>query len=161
MKNKVMGKREYVLLFAISLVAFYTVLSMIGPLVPNSGISGSTVVGSVASGSGSGVCSGNIQLNFFPATPDVGTRASAIVSGLNNCNDKVVFVRQQTASGLTLKCSCVVSTGNGCGCSFNANGSICNSNTFYAQVDMNGDGSYNDAGESAVGTLNINGCQPV
>lgn len=156
-----MGNREYVLLFVISLVAFYTALSILGPLIPNSGFSSSTIVGSVAGGSSSGSCSGNLQLNFFPSTPDVGTRTTAIISGLGNCNGKVVFVRQQEPSGFVLKCSCVVSTGNGCGCAFQADSSVCSYNSFSAQVDMNGDGSYNDAGETATGTLNLNGCQPI
>lgn len=159
MKNR-MGNKEYALLFVISLVMFYTVLSVLNPGIPFVN-NGPSVVGSAGGEAGSSACSGNIQLSFFPAAADMGTRESAIVSGIQNCNGKIVFVRQQVGGNYILRCSCIVATGNGCGCSFSIDNSMCNSNTFTAQIDMNGNGSYNDAGEVSYTNLNVNACAPV
>lgn len=159
MKNK-MGNKEYALLFVISLVVFYTVLSLLTPFTPFQ--PSSTVVAGVGSGSsGSGSCSGNIQLSFFPDVLDVGGRTSALVSGLQNCNGKVVFLREQFSNDQVLKCTCIVETGNGCGCSFTVENSVCLNKDFYAQIDMNGNGNYNDAGETAIASMNLSGCQLV
>lgn len=162
MKKKTMGNREYAILFVVSLVAFYTVLSLLGPFagLPTSSSSNSIIAGVSGGGSSAG-CSGNVKLSFFPDTADVGLRASAIISGLSNCNGKVVFVREPVGNNFVLKCSCVVATGNGCGCSFSVDNSACRNNNFYAQVDMNANGDYNGAGETAAATMAINGCQIV
>ena len=151
-----MGRKEYIILFVISVVVFYTVLGLLGPFVglPSSG---QPIIAGVVS-SGTGECSGNIKLSFFPDTVDVGTRAAAIISGLQNCNGKVIFVREQVGSDIVLKCSCVVQTGNGCGCAFPVDSSVCSSPNFYAQVDMNANGNYNDAGETDVSEMSLNGC---
>jgi hypothetical protein len=155
MKTTTMGRKEYIILFVISVVVFYTVLGLLGPFV---GLpSGQPITAGVVGG-GSSRCSGNIKLSFFPDAVDVGTRASAIISGIQNCNNKVVFVREQVGSDIVLKCSCVVQTENGCGCAFPVDSSVCSSPNFYAQVDMNGNGDYNDAGETAVATMSLNGC---
>jgi hypothetical protein len=150
-----MKTKDYAILFAVSLAVFYTVLSLLGPFLPIPG--GSTIVASAGTSS-SGTCSGNLKLSFFPDTTDVGSRASAILSGLNNCNGKVIFVREQVNNDFRLKCSCVVSTGNGCGCAFSVDSSVCANTNFYSQVDMNGNGNYNDPGETTVSQINVNGC---
>jgi hypothetical protein len=156
MKNTAMGRKEYVILFVVSIVVFYTVLGLLGPFVGLPGASQPITAGVV--GSGSSGCSGDVIVSFFPDTVDVGTRASAIITGIQNCNSKVVFVREQVGTDFVLKCSCVVQTGNGCGCSFPVGSSACSSPTFYAQIDMNGNGDYNDAGETSVAQMNLNGC---
>jgi len=152
-----MKNREYVLLFFVSLVVFYTVLSLLGPFVPLPSFAGPIVTGGV-NGGNSDVCSGNIKLSFFPDVVDVKTKASAIISGLKNCNDRVVFVREQVGSDLVLKCSCVVVTGNGCGCAFPVDYQTCANRDFYAQVDLDNNGDYNSQGETAVATMTLNGC---
>lgn len=157
MKTTVMGKKEYAILFVISLVVFYTVLGLLGPFVGLPGSSQPIIAGVVGSSS-SGGCSGDVKLSFFPDIVDVGSRASAIISGIQNCNAKVIFVREQVGHDIPLKCSCVVQTGNGCGCSFTVDTSICSNSNFYAQVDMNANGDYNDAGETTVTAMNLNGC---
>lgn len=159
-KKTALGNREYALVFVISLVVFYTVLSLLGSFIPLPGLGGSTIIAGVTGGS-SGACSGNLKLSFFPDTVDVGTKASALMSGLQNCNGKVIFVREQVGNDLVLKCSCVVATGNGCGCAFTVDRSVCSNQNFYAQVDTNSNGNYNDAGETAVASMNLNGCQLV
>lgn len=153
-----MKTRDYAILFAVSLAVFYTVLSLLGPFLPFPG--GSSIVASVGS-STSAACSGNLKLSFFPDTATVGSRASAILSGLSNCNGKVAFVRQQVGTDFLLKCSCVVATGNGCGCAFSVDPSLCTNRNFYAQIDMNGNGNYNDAGETIVSQISVSGCTPV
>jgi hypothetical protein len=149
--------REYVLLFFVSLLVFYTVLNLLGPFIPLPGFQGTVVTGGVVPGN-SGTCFGEVKLSFFPDVVDVGTRASAIISGLNNCYGKLVFVREELANNLVLKCSCVVATGNGCGCAFPVDYTVCSNRNFYAQVDLNGNGDYNDQGETVVVSMDINGC---
>lgn len=153
MKKRTIGRKEYVILFVISVVVFYTVLGLLGPFVGLPGTSQPITAGVVGS-----VCSGDVKLSFFPDTVDVGTRASAIITGIENCNSKVVFVREQVGTNFVLKCSCVVQTGNGCGCAFPVDGSVCSNSNFYAQIDMNSNGDYNDAGETTVTQMNLNGC---
>lgn len=155
---KTVSNKEYVLLFFVSLVVFYTVLSLLGSFIPLPAFSGSTITGGVLSSS-SAVCSGDLRLSFFPDTSDIGSRASALISGLENCNDKVVFVRQQVGTDIVLRCSCVVATGNGCGCTFPVDYSACSNPNFYAQVDMDGNGDYNGQGETSVAALIANGCR--
>lgn len=151
-----MGRKEYAILFVISLVVFYTVLGLLGPFVGLPG--GQPITAGVVGSGNSGACSGNVRLSFFPDTVDVGTRVSAIITGIQNCNGKVVFVREQVGNDINLKCSCVVATGNGCGCSFPVDNSVCSNANFYAQVDMNSNSNYNDVGETAVTQMNLNGC---
>jgi hypothetical protein len=155
-----MRNSEYVLLFFVSLLVFYTVLSLLGPFIPLPSLSGTLVSGGLSGGSSLG-CSGNIKLSFFPDVVDVQSRASALVSGISNCNDKVVFIREKVGDDLVLKCSCDVATGNGCGCSFPVDYATCSSPQFYAQVDMDGNGDYNGAGETVVTNMNLNGCSIV
>lgn len=155
---KAIKNREYALLFVISLVVFYTVLSLLGPFVPFFSSSSSITGGALSTSTG---CSGTVKLSFFPEVVDVNTRASAIISGLDNCYGKVVFVREQIGNDMVLQCSCVVATGNGCGCAFPVDYSPCSNPSFYAQVDLNGNGDYNDAGETAVVRMAINGCRIV
>ena len=151
-----MKNREYVLLFVVSLLVFYTVLNLLGPFVPLPVSSGSVITGGVPGNSGT--CSGQIKLSFFPDVVDVGTRASAIISGIENCYGKVVFIRELVGNNLVLKCSCVIATGNGCGCAFTAENSVCSNRNFYAQVDMNGNSDYNDQGETSAAIMTLAGC---
>jgi hypothetical protein len=151
MKNK-----EYTILFIISFVAFYAVLSILAP-INLSGGGGTATIGGV-DGTQTDTCTGSIKLSFFPEQIETGTRMSAIISGLENCNGKVVFVRQQINNDLQLQCSCVVATGNGCGCSFAVPTNSCLYSQYYAQVDMNGNGNYNDVGETDVATATISNC---
>jgi len=150
MKNK-----EYTLLFIISFVAFYAVLSILAPINMTGG--GPATIGGVGN-SESATCSGSVQLSFFPEQIELGSRMSAIVSGLENCNGKVIFVRQLINNDLQLQCSCVVATGNGCGCSFAVPSNSCLYNNYYSQIDMNGNGDYNDVGETTVTTASIVNC---
>lgn len=154
-----MKTREYAILFAVSLVLFYSMLAILSPI--NTGTGGTPSIGGVLGGTSGGACSGQVQLSFFPASVQVGNRVSALVSGVQNCNGKVVFVRQQLDSDQKLMCSCVVATGNGCGCSFNIPLNSCAFQNYLAQVDMNGNGDYNDAGETALATLPVNNCPNV
>jgi len=153
-----MKTTEYALLFAVSLVLFYSMLAILSPI--KLGTSGTPSIGSVAGG-GSGGCSGNVQFSFFPDSVEVGNHVSALVSGVQNCNGKVAFVRQQLDTSQQLMCSCIINTGNGCGCSFTIPLNSCNFKTYLAQVDMNGNGNYNDPGESALATLPVNNCPNV
>jgi len=153
MKN--IKNREYALLFIVSLVVFYTVLNLLGPFVPLPFSSGSITGGALST---STECSGAVKLSFFPDVVDVGTRASAIISGVENCYGKVIFVRENVGNNLVLKCSCVIATGNGCGCAFTADSLVCSNKDFVAQVDMNGNGDYNSEGETTVATMNMNSC---
>jgi len=150
-----MNNKEYVLLFIISFVAFYSVLSILSPITNMGGGTG-TIGGTV--GGQANTCGGSIKLSFFPDSIELGARMSAIVSGLENCNGKVVFIRQQINNDLQLQCSCIVSTGNGCGCSFSVPTNACLYNNYYAQADMDGNGDYNGAGETSVVTASISNC---
>ena len=156
-----MKTREYALLFTISLVMFYSMFAILSPI--NIGTSTGGTVGSVLGGTAAtgGQCSGQVQLSFFPDTVQVGNRVSALISGVQNCNNNVVFVRQQTDSGQQLMCSCVINTGNGCGCSFTVPLNSCAFRNYLAQIDMNGNGNYNDAGESSLANLPVNNCPHV
>jgi hypothetical protein len=154
---KAIKNREYVLLFVLSLVVFYTVLSLLGPFVPFFSSSSSITGGVLSTSTG---CSGTVKLSFFPDVVDTNTRVSAILSGVDNCYGKVVFVREQIGTDMVLKCSCVIATGNGCGCAFPVGNYPCSNPNFYAQVDLNSNGDYNDQGETAVVTMPmpISGC---
>jgi len=155
-----MKTREYALLFAISLVMFYSMFAILSPINPSSG--GAASIGGVLGGTSSATgCSGQVQLSFFPETVQVSNRVSALVSGLQNCDGKIVFVRQQTTSDQSLMCSCVVNTGNGCGCSFTVPLNSCAYRNYMGQIDMNGNGNYNDAGETSLANLPVNSCPQV
>jgi len=155
-----MKTREYVLLFAVSLVMFYSMFTILSPLNTQGG---AATIGGVIGGSSStsGSCSGQVQLAFFPDTVQIGNRVSALVSGVQNCNGKVAFIRQQDSADQQLMCSCVINTGNGCGCSFTLPQNSCAFRNYLAQVDMNGNGDYNGAGETALGTLPVSNCPNV
>ena len=155
-----MSNKDYALLFVISFVAFFSILNILSPVTTFPG--GTPVIGGAGSTSGtdsSSRCSGSVQLSFFPESVDYGGRASAIMSGLENCNDKVVFVKQQIDADQDLKCSCVVATGNGCGCAFAIDSEqACSFSTYYAYVDMNANGDYNDQGETSTAALPVTSC---
>jgi len=154
-----MKNQEYALLFVVSFVAFYAMLAVLSPVITDQ--SGAPVIGGIGTtgtGTGSGECGGDVKLSFFPESVELGARMSAIISGMENCNAKVVFVRQQIDNDQELKCSCVVATGNGCGCSFEVPLNSCAFNNYYAQVDMNGNGDYNDAGETSTTKAPVSNC---
>jgi len=156
-----MKTREYVLLFAVSLVLFYSMLAILSPIQP-AGSSGAGTIGSALGGSAqSGSCSGQIQISFFPESVQVGNRVSALISGVQSCNGKVAFVRQQLAGDQQLMCSCVIATGNGCGCAFTVPLNSCSYTAYQAQADLDGNGNYNDAGENAIASLPVSNCPNV
>jgi len=154
----VMKTRDYALLFAVSLVLFYSMLAILSPI--NVGPAGTPSIGGVIGGTSSG-CSGEVKLSFFPDTIDLGARVTALISGVQNCNGKVAFVRQQLDTNQQLMCSCVIATGNGCGCSFTIPLNSCAFRNYLAQVDISGNGDYNDPGETSLATLPVTICPGV
>lgn len=95
-------------------------------------------------------CSGNITLSLAPTTVNALQTVTATATGLANCSDKTMYLREGSCTGVQ-KCSKNVS-GSGASCGFKAPADAGNY-TYFACVDKNGNGLFADAGESGPALL--------
>ncbi|MCD6371690.1 MAG: hypothetical protein J7L39_03160 [Candidatus Aenigmarchaeota archaeon] len=95
-------------------------------------------------------CSGSISLTLSPSSTSPSSTVTASVSGLSNCNGKTVYIRENSCSGTSVT-SCSVS-GSGCSSDFNAPPTQ-GTYSYYACIDKNENGNYDDRGEYDSATL--------
>lgn len=103
-------------------------------------------------------CTGNVSLELKPSTLSPSSGGIAFISGLSNCDGKGTYVRRESCEHREYTyqyCNCSIS-GSGCSCDFIAPSSP-GTHIFYACVDKNDDGDFQDSGERAVATLEVSG----
>jgi hypothetical protein len=86
---------------------------------------------------------------FFSLSPDpvyAGETVTAYITGFEGYDDKTVYVSQ--GKDKVLRCWCTISGGK-CSCSFTAPKPLTSpyTYTYYARIDLNEDGDYDDEGE--------------
>jgi|GEM_PF-677882 len=99
-------------------------------------------------------CTGSLSLSLNPDRlnqSDVQHTVTALVFGLSNCDGKPFIVSDKDQKS---GCQGVISRGGGT-CTFRYTPLVAGTHIFYAGVDKNGDGNYNQQGEIANATLII------
>lgn len=92
-------------------------------------------------------CQGYVRLVIWPTFAPPSSYVSPSVYGLEFCDGKIVYFKQDSCSGLQLS-SCTVA-GSGCeGNSFSVPQSS-GAYTYYACIDKNGNNNFDDMGEQA------------
>ncbi|MEM5794513.1 MAG: NEW3 domain-containing protein [Candidatus Aenigmatarchaeota archaeon] len=100
------------------------------------------------------VCSGDIQLTLDKTVVPPSASVTPSASGLSNCDGKKISFRDN-ACGLGNEVSSCIVSGNGCqGSSFTAPSSD-GFYRYYACIDKNENGNFNDQGESDDETLQV------
>ncbi|MEM2181026.1 MAG: S8 family serine peptidase [Nitrososphaeria archaeon] len=95
---------------------------------------------------------GNIVLSFYNSTVYNSSIVKVNVSGLQYCRDVPVKIKRDSCNGpIACECSAV---GNGCFCEFTAPSEPGNY-VYYACIDKNNNGNYNDPGEVDSKTLKV------
>ncbi|MGB9675267.1 MAG: NEW3 domain-containing protein, partial [Candidatus Nanoarchaeia archaeon] len=106
------------------------------------------------------VCSGAVNLTFEPSPASVGTRVTAIINGLSNCQGKEVRLVNGTNCSKDLVGNTTIgSAGNGANINFTAP-NISGTYNYTACVDMNGDGNWTN-NENKTVSLNVVECLAV
>lgn len=144
-----MASKHLPMIFSILVLAFISVTLLIEiTLNPTGG----PIIAGIAGITGETGCAGSPSVILIPNIVAAGEQVTAEFSGFSSCYGKIVFLRHQTVDNndLELSCSCVLEDGNQCSCAFAAPSYLCSSNIFYAQIDKNGNGDFNDLGESNI-----------
>jgi hypothetical protein len=108
-------------------------------------------------------CQGSISFDIDPTSTYPSGRVRFKVSGLQGsaCNGKTVYIGLYKCDTQNPVTTCTYSTStqtSGCGGEFSAP-STAGDHTYYACVDINGDGDFNDEGEVATKTLTVKSCK--
>ncbi|MEM5814463.1 MAG: hypothetical protein QXD77_01475 [Candidatus Aenigmatarchaeota archaeon] len=96
-------------------------------------------------------CSGAVSLSL-PSTATGGETVTAKVSGLSNCAGKTGYIKADSCAGATACTFSTSATGGSCNLDVPDETNIL---TYYACVDMNGNGLFTDAGESDFSNVDV------
>lgn len=100
-------------------------------------------------------CSGSVSLALSPDQVIPSGVVKATASGFSECGDKIVYIKKDSCSGTEVNTEACKCLGNEtCSCTFGAPSTEGNY-TYYACIDVNSDGDFNDAGENAYSKLNV------
>jgi len=98
-------------------------------------------------------CSGSVALALTPSTIATSGSVTPSASGLSGCDGKTVIFKMDSCTGTQVS-SCYIS-GSGCtGDAFSGPGNT-GSYSYYACIDKNGNGNFDDAGEKNSTSLNV------
>ena len=98
-------------------------------------------------------CSGSVILNLTPSTVESSGSVIPSTSGLSDCNNKIIFFKNNSCSGTQVS-SCTLTDGGCTGSSFTAPSNE-GLYTYYACIDKNDDGDFSDSGEYSSKILNV------
>jgi len=97
-------------------------------------------------------CEGNIYLSLSPAPAYTSSTVTATVGGLSNCQGKTIYIKMYSCRGTDIT-SCT-SSSTGCSASFTAPAQE-GTYYFYACIDKNNDGDFDDSGEQTSSALGV------
>ena len=108
-------------------------------------------------------CEGSVIMILHPSLAKSGEKVKAIIAGLKDCEGKLIHVKRDNCTGPeACACECL---GSGCSCTFEAPPTKTSKYGFhryffseyryYACVDKNDDGDFDDKGEVGSFTLKV------